>query len=282
MADKTKPEFFEDGEEDGVDADIPLQPSTGGGDTAVAGAGDSQQPSSKGKQIIKACISAIVGMGKRMLPIVRNMRSPAEFFRFSNFSKPKGISDAFARARTNLRFFASNYAIVMLAITMLNILFSLTAVFGIVLVLTLWYLLRTREPGPLRVSTYEFSSIQQHIILVIFSLITLSFTGAWSFVFFNAFCALSITFTHAMLYEPAAETMFQEPVDGSTSLHSAFFAGLSSREEGSGSEAGAEGDVEKGESGGNGANMAANMIGNALKGVEVDAIASRVSGLLKL
>ncbi|XP_071731928.1 PRA1 family protein F3-like [Rutidosis leptorrhynchoides] len=122
-----------------------------------------------------------------------------EMFRFSSISVPRSFKDAFLRIKTNLGYFRMNYAIIMLIIILLSLLWRPISLIVFVVMMAAWLFLYFLRDEPLVIFN---RTIDDRVVLVVLSIITivmLLLTGATWNVISSVLIGLAVVVVHAAI-----------------------------------------------------------------------------------
>ncbi|KAK2983825.1 hypothetical protein RJ640_008501 [Escallonia rubra] len=128
------------------------------GTIPTSSGGSSMEYLSRAKERIKSGLGA-----RRPWKIVFNFRS---------IGLPAGFSDAFGRIRTNLAYFRMNYAIVVLLILFLSLLWHPISMIVFVVMMAVWLFLYFLRDEPLVIF---HRTIDDRVVLAVLSVLTLVF-----------------------------------------------------------------------------------------------------------
>ncbi|KAK7325124.1 hypothetical protein VNO77_29218 [Canavalia gladiata] len=99
-------------------------------------------------------------------------------FNFRSFGLPGGVSDAFSRIRTNIAFFQMNYAIVVLLVLFLSLLWHPISLIVFVVLMAAWLFLYFLRDEPLVIFGRLISDRIVLVIMAVLTVVLLLLTGA--------------------------------------------------------------------------------------------------------
>ncbi|XP_010465226.1 PREDICTED: PRA1 family protein F3-like [Camelina sativa] len=108
-------------------------------------------------------------------------------FDFHYMGVPQGLSDAFSRIKTNLAYFRSNYAIVVLNVIFFSLIWHPTSLFLFAGLLLLWIFLYFFRDEPLKLFRFQ---IDDRVVLIVLSVITVACLLLFTDATFNIVAAL--------------------------------------------------------------------------------------------
>ncbi|KAI3766463.1 hypothetical protein L2E82_16522 [Cichorium intybus] len=122
-----------------------------------------------------------------------------EMFNLGSVDFPHGVADAFSRIRTNLGYFRMNYAIIVLIILFLSLLWQPVSLIVFVVMMVVWLFLYFLRDEPLVIF---HRTIDDGVVLVILSVTTivlLLLTGATMNILSSILIGLAVVVVHAVL-----------------------------------------------------------------------------------
>ncbi|KAF3647754.1 PRA1 family protein F2 [Capsicum annuum] len=140
---------------------------------------------SRAKQVIKE------GLGTR--------RPWKEMFNFHSFNLPSGFSDAISRIKTNFSYFQMNYAIVVLGIVFLSLLWHPISLIVFVVLIAVWLFLYFLRDEPLMIFG---RLISDRVVLIVLSIVTIGLllvTGATSNILISLAVGVFVVLIHASI-----------------------------------------------------------------------------------
>ncbi|XP_057504393.1 PRA1 family protein F2-like [Actinidia eriantha] len=122
-----------------------------------------------------------------------------EMFNFRSIGFPAGFRGAIGRIRTNLGYFRVNYAIIMLLIVFLSLLWHPISLIVFVVMMAVWLFLYFLRDEPLVIFGRR---IDDRVVLIVLSVLTIVFlllTRATSNILFSLLIGVVIVLIHAAL-----------------------------------------------------------------------------------
>ncbi|GKA41575.1 PRA1 family protein F3-like protein [Tanacetum coccineum] len=132
---------------------------------------------------------------------------------FSSLNAPHGASDALSRIKSNLAYFRMNYAIIILVILFLSLLFHPVSLIVFVVMMCAWLFLYFLRDEPL---TILGRTIDDRTVLVLLSVVTvglLLFTGATWNIVSSVLIGFAVVLVHAVLR--STDDLLEDVEDGS-------------------------------------------------------------------
>ncbi|KAI3803374.1 hypothetical protein L1987_31525 [Smallanthus sonchifolius] len=150
-----------------------------------SGGGTNLEYLSRAKERIKT------GLGTR--------RPWKEMFNRTSINFPHGVSEAFPRVKTNIGYFRMNYAIIMLFILFLSLLWEPISLIVFVVLMAAWLFLYFLRDEPLMIF---HRVIDDRVVLTVLSVVTfvsLLLTGATKNILVSVLVGLVVVVVHAVL-----------------------------------------------------------------------------------
>ncbi|XP_004235608.2 PRA1 family protein F3 [Solanum lycopersicum] len=122
-----------------------------------------------------------------------------EMFNFHSFNLPSGVSDAISRIKTNLSFFQTNYAIIVLVIVFLSLLWHPISLIVFIVLMAIWLFLYFLRDEPLVIFGRLISDSTVLIVLSVLTLALLLFTGATSNILISLAVGVFVVLIHASI-----------------------------------------------------------------------------------
>ncbi|CAN4089075.1 unnamed protein product [Withania somnifera] len=122
-----------------------------------------------------------------------------EMFHFHSFNLPSGISDAISRIKTNFSYFQTNYAIIVLGIVFLSLLWHPISLIVFVVLLAVWLFFYFLRDEPLVIFGRLISDRVVLIVLAVLTLGLLLFTGATSNILISLAVGVVVVLIHASI-----------------------------------------------------------------------------------
>ncbi|XP_062180156.1 PRA1 family protein F2-like [Phragmites australis] len=124
-------------------------------------------------------------------------------------SVPRGFTDAYRRARANLAHFASNYAILVLGVIFLSLLWHPVSLLVFLACMVAWLFLYFLRDGPLVLFGRAFGEGVVLAVLSAITLVLLLLTGATANIITSLLVGLLFVLLHAVLHR-AADSVDEE------------------------------------------------------------------------
>uniref|UniRef100_A0A3Q7FVZ9 RRM domain-containing protein n=1 Tax=Solanum lycopersicum TaxID=4081 RepID=A0A3Q7FVZ9_SOLLC len=122
-----------------------------------------------------------------------------EMFNFHSFNLPSGVSDAISRIKTNFSFFQTNYAIIVLVIVFLSLLWHPISLIVFIVLMAIWLFLYFLRDEPLVIFGRLISDSTVLIVLSVLTLALLLFTGATSNILISLAVGVFVVLIHASI-----------------------------------------------------------------------------------
>ncbi|XP_057459417.1 PRA1 family protein F3-like [Actinidia eriantha] len=122
-----------------------------------------------------------------------------EMFNFRSIGFPSGISGVIGRIRTNLAYFRMNYAIIMLMIVFLSLLWHPISLIVFVVMMALWLFLYFLRDEPLAIFGRTIDDRAVLIVLSVLTIVFLLLTDATSNILFSLLIGVVVVLIHAVL-----------------------------------------------------------------------------------
>ncbi|KAK1693686.1 hypothetical protein QYE76_010383 [Lolium multiflorum] len=116
---------------------------------------------------------------------------------------PRGLGDAYLRARANLAHFAMNYAIVVLAVVFLSLIFHPFSLLVFLACMVAWLFLYFLRDVPLALFGRTVGDGVVLAVLSALTLVLLLLTGATANILTSLLVGLVLVLLHAMIHRPA-------------------------------------------------------------------------------
>ncbi|KAK6911951.1 Prenylated rab acceptor PRA1 [Dillenia turbinata] len=125
-----------------------------------------------------------ISRGKERLRSTLGTRRPwKEMFNFRSFNLPSNFSDATGRIRSNLAHFRMNYAIIVLVILFLSLLWHPISLIVFVVMMVAWLFLYFLRDEPLAILGRTINDLVVLIVLSVLTIVFLLLTGVtWNIV----------------------------------------------------------------------------------------------------
>lgn len=124
-------------------------------------------------------------------------RSWREMFNIHKINFPHGFSDTYSRIKTNLAYFRMNYAIIMLVVLFLSLLWYPISLIVFVVLMAGWLLLYFLRDEPLVIFHY---TIDDRVVLAVLAVVTIGLlllTGATINILVSILIGLAVVVVHA-------------------------------------------------------------------------------------
>lgn len=122
-----------------------------------------------------------------------------EMFNFHSFNLPSGFGDAISRIKTNFSYFQTNYAIVVLSIVFLSLLWHPISLIVFVVLMAVWLFLYFLRDEPLLIFG---RMISDRVVLIVLSILTLGLllvTGATSNILISLAVGVFVVLIHGLI-----------------------------------------------------------------------------------
>lgn len=124
-------------------------------------------------------------------------RSWNEMFNFNSINLPHGLFNSFSRIKTNINYFRANYAIIMLLILFLSLLFHPISLIVFVVMMAAWLFLYFLRDEPLVIFHRMIGDRAVLIVLSIVTVVLLLLTGATMNIFSSVLIGFVVVVIHA-------------------------------------------------------------------------------------
>ncbi|KAL5218173.1 hypothetical protein ABZP36_018857 [Zizania latifolia] len=169
---------------------------------AAAAQGAIHDPTAPPSPIAKAA-ELVTRFREQGQALIAARRPWAEVFRAPAFSKPPSIGEAIARARRNVAYFRSNYALAVLAVVAASLLWHPGTLFALLALCVAWFFLYFARPAsgsqPLRLFGMEFDDGTVLAALTGVTVIALLFTNVGWNVIGSVMIGVALVGAHAAL-----------------------------------------------------------------------------------
>nr|XP_043615090.1 PRA1 family protein F3-like [Erigeron canadensis] len=122
-----------------------------------------------------------------------------QMFNLSSVNFPHGVSDAFARVKTNLGYFRMNYAVIMLSILFLSLLWHPISLIVFVIMMAVWLFLYFLRDEALMVFHRTIDDRTVLVVLSILTIVLLLLTGATWNIVSSVLIGLAVVLVHAVV-----------------------------------------------------------------------------------
>ncbi|KAI3463275.1 hypothetical protein Pfo_019938 [Paulownia fortunei] len=136
-----------------------------------------------------------------------------EMFEFNCFNLPKSFSDAVARVRTNTAYFRMNYAIVVLLIVFLSLLWHPVSLIVFIAMMAAWLFLYFLRDEPLVVFGRIITDRTVLIVLAVVTFAVLLFTRATSNILASLLLGVVVVLIHGAIRK-TDDLLFDEEAAG--------------------------------------------------------------------
>lgn len=122
-----------------------------------------------------------------------------EMFNFHSLNLPSGVNDAISRIKTNISYFQMNYAIIVLGIVFLSLLWHTISLIVFIVLMAIWLFLYFLRDEPLVIFGRLISDRVVLIVLSVFTIAMLLFTNATSNILISLAVAVVVVLIHASI-----------------------------------------------------------------------------------
>ncbi|XP_071711377.1 PRA1 family protein F3-like [Rutidosis leptorrhynchoides] len=122
-----------------------------------------------------------------------------EMFNLHSFSLPRGVYDAFSRIKTNVGYFRMNYAILMLIIIFMSLLWLPISLIVFVVMMAAWLFLYFLRDEPLVIMNRTIDDRTVLIVLSILTIVVLLLTGATWNIISSVLIGAAVVVVHAAI-----------------------------------------------------------------------------------
>ncbi|GKA03623.1 PRA1 family protein F3-like protein, partial [Tanacetum coccineum] len=123
----------------------------------------------------------------------------AEMFNFTSFNLPHTISESYPRLKTNIAYFRMNYAIIVLLILFLSLLWHPVSLIVFVILMAAWLFLYFLRDEPLVIANREINDWVVLVVLFGVTIILLLFTGVKENVLVSVLIGLVFVVVHGVV-----------------------------------------------------------------------------------
>ncbi|XP_055828511.1 PRA1 family protein F3-like [Solanum dulcamara] len=122
-----------------------------------------------------------------------------EMFNLHSFKIPSGVSDAISRIKTNFSFFQTNYAIIVLGIVFLSLLWHPISLIVFIVLMAVWLFLYFLRDDPLVIFGRMISDVVVLIVLAVLTIGLLLVAGATFNILISLAVSVFVVLIHALI-----------------------------------------------------------------------------------